>query len=184
VLFRSLAWTAFIIASWTEPARTEPAYADGPAGFRHLGFVSKWARELLTSATQQAAADDPRRRIFWINIWQRSCPDVRMPVDRIEELDRWAREMAATHYAGEGVELDGYGLIVNPRGSRSQEWHIDYATDYSTIFIPMSALAPENALQYAILPQAQDALPDPDCVDLSELAAANPWISVRQLIAP
>ena len=43
-------------------------------------------------------------------------------------------------------------MIVNPVGSRAQEWHIDYTRGYSTIFIPISELSAENALQYAVLP--------------------------------
>jgi hypothetical protein len=92
--------------------------------------------------------------------------------------------MVDRHYAGEGADLDGYGLIVNPRGSRAQEWHIDYASDYSTIFIPLSELTPENALQYAIVPEPPGEFADPDCIDMGELAAANPWVSIRQLLAP
>lgn len=187
-----LAWTVFIVANWREPARTESVYADGPGGFRHLGFVPERARELLAAAAREVAREmagpcagnKAEGRIFWINIWQRSRPEEQMRIAGMEDLDRWARGIVARHYAGEGVELDGYGTIVNPVGSHAQEWHIDYAPDYSTIFIPMSPLTPENTMQYAILPDPPAAFDDPDCVDISALSNTRPWISIRQLIAP
>jgi phosphatidylglycerophosphate synthase len=187
-----LAWTVFIVANWAEPARTEPVYADCPAGFRHLGFVPERTRGMLTAAARGIAEEmagpcaDNRAegRIFWINIWQRSRPEERMRIEGVQELDRWAHDLVAEHYAGEGVALDGYGTIVNPVGSHPQEWHIDYASDYSTIFIPMSPLTPENTMQYAVLPDPPAAFDDPDCVDLTALSNARPWVSIRQLIAP
>ena len=191
-LWCELAWTVFIIANWAEPARTESVYADGPAGFRHLGFVRETAREMLLAAARgiaeemagPCAENKAEGRIFWINIWQRSRPEEQMCIEGVEELDRWARDIVAQHYAGEGVELDGYGTIINPVGSHPQEWHIDYASDYSTIFIPMSPLTPENAMQYAVLPDPPAEFDDPDLVDISALSNARPWISIRQLIAP
>ena len=129
------AWAAFIVARRREPSRSEPEYED--AAFRHVGFVAAAERELLKSVTRQVELDPDDKRIYWLNIWQRSAPDVRMGLDGVERLDRWARDLVAAH-TGEGAELDGYGLIVNPRGSRAQDWHIDYAADYSTIFVPMS----------------------------------------------
>jgi hypothetical protein len=176
------AWAAFIVASWTEPSRREPEYED--AAFRHLGFVPEAERELLESVNRQIELDPEETRIHWLNIWQRSAPDARMELEGVERLDRWARDLVAAHYAGEGVELDGYGLIVNPRGSQAQDWHIDYAMDYSTIFIPMSELTPENALQCAVLPSLPAAFPDPDSIDMRALAAESFWVSIRQLLAP
>jgi len=93
------------------------------------------------------AAGLARREVFWMNIWQRSGDAGKLPVERVEELDAWSRQMALLY--GTDVLLDGYGLIVNPVGSKAQEWHIDYTDDYGTIFIPLTESRPENALQYA-----------------------------------
>ena len=79
-------------------------------------------QELLTGAWRDVErlmedewrASMERRAVFWVNIWQRSGDGERLPVERVEELDEWARQMAA-HY-GPDVHLDGYGLIVNPVG--------------------------------------------------------------------
>jgi hypothetical protein len=104
-------------------------------------------------------------------------------------VDSWARELAKSHYDAAEVELDGYGLITNPVGSAAQDWHIDYTNDYSTIFIPLTELSPENALQYAVLPRSAPrdaytrATENLDVVDLAALARACEWVSVRQLLA-
>ena len=73
---------------------------------------------------------------------------------------------------------------MNPAGSCAQEWHIDYTRGYSTIFIPMSELSPENALQYAVLASPAPDIADLDRVDLRTIARSEEWVSVRQLIAP
>jgi phosphatidylglycerophosphate synthase len=186
-----LAWLLFIVVNWSEPARQAPVYDDGAAGFRHCGFVPEPVREVL-SCTSRAVFDrmsgecatcKKAGRIFWINMWQRSGDGGKMQVDRIGELDSWCRETVSRLYAGEPVDFDGYGLIVNPVGSRTQEWHIDYNRDYSTVFIPISEITPENALQYVVCPEAPRDLPDLDRIDLAPLAAVSPWLSVRQLIA-
>ena len=191
-LWCELAWLFFILASWAEPARSTPVYDDESGGFRHCGTVAEADREIVQGATLSAmanlgaecAASKTRGDIFWINIWQRSGDGHKMPVDRVEELDSWARTLAARHYQGEDVELDGYGLIVNPVGSRAQDWHIDYTRDYSTIFIPISELTAENALQYAVLPAPVSDIGDPNRVDLRAIATSRDWVSIRQLLAP
>jgi phosphatidylglycerophosphate synthase len=191
-LWCELAWTVFILANWAEPARETVVYEDGPEGFRYCGMVAEAARDLLLCSTTAAldrlsvecTASKSRGEIFWINIWQRSGSGEKMPLDRVEELDAWARELVDRHYAGEDVELDGYGLIVNPVGSGAQEWHIDYTHDYSTIFVPMSELSPENALQYAVLGSPAGNIEDLNRVDLKAIARTTEWVSVRQLLAP
>lgn len=191
-LWCELAWVVFILASWSEPARSAPVYDDAPAGFRHCGILREASRELLRRASASAftllgaecEASKARGDIFWVNIWQRSGDGRGMPVEGAQELDSWARDLAANRYPHEDVELDGYGMIVNPVGSRAQDWHIDYTRGYSTIFIPMSELSPENALQYAVLPAPDADIGNPDCVDLSALAKTRDWISIRQLLAP
>jgi phosphatidylglycerophosphate synthase len=189
-LWCELAWAVFILASWTEPARLSPLYDD--AGFRHCGMVPARARVLLERASasalellgQECGASKSRGEIFWVNIWQRSGGGPGIPVEGAEELDSWARTIAARHYRGEDIELDGYGTIMNPVGSSGQEWHIDYTRGYSTIFIPMSELSPENTLQYAVLPAQVTNIENPDCVDLRALAKTADWVSIRQLLAP
>lgn len=186
-----LAWSAFIIANWREAAREGPVYDDGAAGLRHCGLVPEAVRELLKGARHEVLrrlsdeCESARQagRIFWINVWQRSGSGERMPIGRIDELDSWCRETARRLYAGEAVEIDGYGLIVNPIGSQAQDWHIDYTQGYSTIFIAMSEITAENALQYVVCPEPPRELPDLDRIDLRALARIYPWLSVRQLLA-
>jgi len=191
-LWCELAWTAFILINWSEPPRETSLYDDGSEAFRHCGVLSDPVRDLLLSVTQSAlarlgaacASNKEQGKIYWINIWQRSGSGEKMPLDRVAELDAWARDLVDRHYSGEDAELDGYGLIVNPVGSCAQEWHIDYTRDYSTMFIPMSELTPENALQYVVLPTPEDSIENPDRVDLHAIARSAEWVSVRQLLAP
>ena len=85
--------------------------------------------------------------------------------------------------------MDGYGFVINPVGSQTQPWHIDYSLDYSTIFIPMSPLTPNNAMQYLVLPPSlpeatyAQATVDPDHINLDELLASDNCVSVRQMLA-
>ena len=190
------AYLGFLLEEWREAPRTPVLYDDSPAGLTHLGPVPAPQRELLTVAwrdVERLMADEwsasiARRAVFWINIWQRSGDGEKLPVERVDELDAWARTLPA-HY-GPDVELDGYGLIVNPVGSTAQEWHVDYTDDYGTIFVPLTELRPENALQYAVLPRSVSetayarATEDLDAVDLRLLAREVDWVSVRQLLAP
>jgi hypothetical protein len=172
-------------------------YDDGPEGMTNLGMLPEAERALLGGVLESGrrllgaawAASAARREIFWINLWQRSGGGEPMAVDGVAGIDVWARDLAARAYAGEGVVCDGYGFIINPVGSRQQPWHIDYTMDYSTLFIPLSRLTPENCTQYVVLP------PNPpgaalarvrtnlDVIDLEALADACGHLSVRQLLA-
>jgi phosphatidylglycerophosphate synthase len=191
-----LAYITFLLDEWREAPREPVPYDDSPAGLAHLGTLSAREQELLTGAWRDVermmadewAASVAGQAVFWINIWQRSGDGGKLAVDRVEELDEWARGLVP-HYGTDCV-LDGYGLIVNPVGSSPQEWHVDYTHDYGTIFVPLTELRPENALQYAVLPRDvpetlyRRATQDLDDVDLRLLARESAWVSVRQLLAP
>src|SRR5262249_13564919 len=88
-----------------------------------------------------------RKQIFWVNLWQRSGEGKKPGVARIDELDAWVRQLTKSIYAGEDIILDGYGFMVNPTGTKSQPWHVDYALDDATLYVPMSPLTPDNAIQ-------------------------------------
>jgi phosphatidylglycerophosphate synthase len=194
-----LAYVIFILGRWREAPRHAPAvsFDDGPAGMQHLGMLPAGQQALLQRAWEESLqvmgaewkASLDRKAVFWVNLWQRSGGEEKVPIASIEDVDRWARELMAMHYDTSVVELDGYGLIANPVGSTAQEWHIDYTMDYSTIFIPLTEVSAENALQYAVLPGSmpaaayEKATANLDVVDLPTLARAGEWVSVRQLLA-
>jgi hypothetical protein len=172
-------------------------YDDGPAGMTCFGLVPPPEQALLSRALQSGrqqlaaswAASAARREIFWINLWQRSSTAAPMAVDGAEELGRWTRSLVDQIYAGEGVQFDGYGFIINPLQSKTQPWHVDYTMDYSTIFIPLSRLTTHNCTQYAVLPpDAPEAArrtiaADLNAIDFEALTEACPFVSVRQLLA-
>jgi len=183
-----------------DPVRSdlEKVYDDSPAGMSCLGLVPEpqqallrrvleTGRQRLGAAWEASAA---KGEIFWINLWQRSSDEKPIAVEGAGELDRWARELVERAYAGTGVQLDGYGFIINPVNSKSQPWHVDYTMDYSTIFIPLSRLTPQNATQYAVLPPhtppavIKAAFANLDVIDLDALVAACDYVSVRQLLVP
>jgi hypothetical protein len=169
-------------------ARPRPLDDDAVA---YLGVVPPRAGELLRRVwrdTERHLCAGAQREIHWINLWQRSDPADALAVDGVEQLSTWSRELAAIHYAGEDAEFDGFGFIVNPVGSATQLWHIDYAHDYSTIFVPLTALTPQNAMQYLVLPRSLPpavlarATADRDRVDFQEIVAHADYVSVRQLV--
>jgi phosphatidylglycerophosphate synthase len=194
-----LAYAIFIIGKWREPPRTGAplSYDDGPAGVQCLPALPDDQCDLLRTAWLQGMqelssewqAGLERKAVFWVNLWQQSGDGRKVAIDCIEALDRWCRELVALHYDSSVFDLDGYGLIVNPVGSGAQDWHIDYTRDYSTIFIALTEVSAENALQYAVLPQTlapaayRNATADLDAVDLSALVRSGEWVSVRQLLA-
>jgi hypothetical protein len=172
-------------------------YDDSPAGMTCLGELAPSEQALLRRVLDNGrsrlaaawAASAAKGEIFWLNFWQRSGDKTPLAIEDAAELDRWARELVAQAYAGEGAEIDGYGFIINPVNSKAQPWHVDYTMDYSTIFIPLSKLTTENCLQYAVLsPElpraARDAFAaDLDVIDLDALVEAGGYVSVRQLLA-
>jgi phosphatidylglycerophosphate synthase len=194
-----LAYLMFVLSSWREAPRvaTAVSFDDGPAGVQFLGVLRPEQRSLLEQAWQQTLAAIPGewraslqgKKVFWVNLWQRSGSGEKLSIPCIQEVDRWARELVNLHFDASAVELDGYGLIANPVGSDAQEWHVDYTADYSTIFIPLTELSVENAMQYAVLPRSlpseahRQAIANLDVVDLPALVQAGEWVSVRQLLA-
>jgi phosphatidylglycerophosphate synthase len=194
-----LAYVVFIISRWQEAPRqrSQASYDDGPAGVQCLGTLPEEERKLLQGAWSQGAekaarewqASLDRKAVFWVNFWQSSGDKDKLAIECSEELDGWARRLVARHYDPTVVDLDGYGLIANPAGSKAQAWHVDYTMDYSTIFIPLTEVSADNALQYAVLPRSlpaeayQRATQDLNAVDLGGLVRAAEWVSVRQLLA-
>lgn len=178
------------------PSQPPVLFHDGPTGVALLGVLAAPERELLQSvyrASLLRLKDEWKQSLagkdtFWINLWQRSGDGEKMPIARIDELDAWARGMADSAYPEDSVELDGYGWMINPIGSRAQEWHIDYTLDYSNLLIPLARLTVHNCTQYLVLPSALSgetwsrATADLDRVDIEYLVDHCDYVSVRQLI--
>jgi len=194
-----LAYLIFILSKWREAPRVAPSvsFDDGPAGVQCLGVLPAEQQSLLERAWRESLTAIPaewrrsleRKSIFWVNLWQRSGSGEKLAIACVEDVDRWARELLKLHFDTAAVELDGYGLIANPVGSSAQEWHVDYTADYSTIFIPLTAISVDNAMQYAVLPRSvpreayRQATANLNAVDLPALVEAGEWVSVRQLLA-
>lgn len=171
-------------------------YNDCPAGLELVAVLPEPEQQLLRAAYEESAtllADELAAsmalgKVFWINLWQRSSPDERVALHNIDAVDALSRAIAARVY-GTDVQFDGYGWITNPTGSRTQEWHVDYTHDYSTVFIPLSPLTERNSLQYVVLPPDVPpdvyarATADLDVVDVDLLCRELDWVSIRQLIA-
>ena len=180
------------------PIHSSPAYADGPAGLTLTRLLDAADRQLLQAAYAESTsrldaelqASLARQKVFWINLWQRSRADERIALTNIDDVDRFSRALADEVYGVGTATCDGYGWIINPTGSRTQEWHVDYTDDYSTIFIPLSVLTDRNSLQYVVLPPDLPAdvyaraTADLDNVDVDLLCREAAWVSIRQLIAP
>jgi phosphatidylglycerophosphate synthase len=193
-----LAYLRFIFGSWREAPRlaAPPTYDDGARAVQSLDALPDDQRDLLRNAwarTLQKIAPEwqtslDRKAVFWVNLWQSSGDGMKLAIEGIEDLDHWARQFVARHYDSTRIDLDGYGLIANPVGSSVQAWHIDYTMDYSTIFIPLTDVSAENALEYVVLPEKlpagvyERALENLDAIDLGVLVQNAAWVSVRQLL--
>ena len=192
-------YLAFILKHWTEATYKPPGgkRAEGQDGFEFLGTVPQAQQELLSTILEETTRilqtrwDESlaQKQIFWVNLWQRSGEGKKLGVARIDELDAWVRQLTKSIYAGEDIILDGYGFIVNPTGTKSQPWHIDYALDYATLYVPMSPLTPDNAIQYVVLPPTLSAdayaraTTDRDHINFDELLRHSDFVSVRQMLA-
>jgi hypothetical protein len=173
-------------------------YDDRPGGMACYGTLSPDDQVLLRRALDAGrsalaaawAASAAKREIFWINLWQSSGESPAVALACAAELDASVRRLAAAIYADQPATLDGYGFIVNPIGSKTQPWHVDYTMDCSSVFIPLTRLTPQNSTQYLVLPApvpeaARRAIAaDLDVIDLGAVADACAFVSVRQLLAP
>ena len=152
-------------------------------GYKVCGTVPPEQQSMLFEAFESLKTNMGSRRwnyrlrskkIFWINIWQEDEDDIEAKTRTVEisepriarALGKWCRQ-AVRKYCEPNAIMDGYGLIVNPKGTRyNQTWHIDSTTDAAAIWIPLTPFTEKNATQYITLP------PDtPD--DVLERVAAN-----------
>lgn len=173
-------------------------------GFEYLGMVPQKRQALLVDALEAIKRDlgadwNARldaREIFWINLWQDpddvdEASDITPISDReiAGALDRWCRK-AARKYCERKAIIDGYGFVVNPKGTtQHQAWHIDYTTDAACIFIPLTPLTDRNATQFITLPSdtpddvLEQLASDVDQVDVDALIRQLDCVDVHQLVA-
>lgn len=136
------------------------------------------------------------KKIFWINVWQEDEDDAETKRGAVEisdprmarALDRWCRQ-AVRKYCERNAIIDGYGFIVNPKGTQQyQGWHVDSTTDAAAILIPLTPFTDKNGPQYITLPPdtPEDVLErvasDVDEVDVRALARRVDGLIVRQVI--
>jgi len=186
-----------LLNNWMEPKRSKnvPIYTDDPYGFSYLGLVPKPKQELFTIALERiqeilGSTWEERmksKEIYWINIWQVSTGRSQEwnDIARINELEDYVKELFDNWFDSKTDEFDGYGFIVNPLGSRTQAWHLDYRAGYASIFIPISPLNPSNATQYIVLPDGTSDIrkrQNPDSVNLEELVNSVDFVTVRQML--
>ncbi|CAF1312699.1 unnamed protein product [Rotaria sordida] len=203
------AYGAHIIRSWVEvskkvkPSADEIVYDDVTTsvmgGLIHYGTLATVYQKLLQDiyidlqlklhAEYKLVVS--QCKVFWINIWKRSGEKTGLMIefDQSQKLDELVHSWIAKYYDVNEVLLDGYGYILNPASSQAQAFHLDYTTDYSTIFIPLTEISHNNALQY-IIPSPStsstilsEAIQNPDCVDVSRLLKDGNYYSVRQCVA-
>ncbi|CAF1106097.1 unnamed protein product [Rotaria sp. Silwood1] len=203
------AYGAHIIGSWIEasrkvkPSADEIVYDDvttsAMGGFIHYGTLSTAHQKLLqdiyidlqSKFHTEYKSTVSQRKVFWINIWKRSGKKTGLMVefDQSDQLDELVHSWIAKYYDINEILLDGYGYILNPASSQAQVFHLDYTIDYSTIFVPLTEISHNNAVQY-IIPSPStsstilsEATQNPDCVDVKRLLKDGDYYSVRQCVA-
>ena len=173
-------------------------------GFKFRGVVKPKRQSLLYAALETARRDMgaswksrvAAKEIFWLNIWQEE-EDIAGESDMMKlsdpkvakALDKWCRK-AVRKYCERKALIDGYGFVVNPKGTRRhQPWHVDYTTDAAAIWIPMTPFTEKNATQYIALPShtprelLEQVASDVDEVDVDALVRELGSVIVQQAIA-
>ncbi len=147
-----LAQFIVLLNNWLEPKRTntkpQPIYTDDHYGFSYLGVVPRSKQDLINYALEQIKSSlgptwEERmqsKEIYWINIWQVATgrSEEWRNIPRIDELELYVKDLFTEWFDPTTDEFDGYGFIINPIGSRTQAWHLDYRAGYASIFIPIS----------------------------------------------
>jgi hypothetical protein len=175
-------------------------------GYKVCGTVPPEQQSMLFEAFESLKRNMGSRRwnyrlrskkIFWINIWQEDEDDIEAKTRTVEisepriarALDKWCRQ-AVRKYCEPNAIMDGYGFIVNPKGTRyNQPWHIDSTTDAACIWIPLTPFTEKNATQYITLPSdtPEDVLErvaaNVDEVNLPALARKIESLIVQQVVA-
>lgn len=210
-VWNEAAQAAFIISHWSEPllrsgdnTRNPVTYDDGVMAI--LGALTADEIKLVEDAeavlqTEPGYAHSAKgTEVFWASIYQRifvSSAEAALGADIRRRagspaLAALVDRLVATAF-GPHVEIDGYGFVCNPAGSRTQAWHVDYSPDYASIMIPLHACTDRNSTQYVVLPEApklggtddavlQAAVADLDAVDVESLIDAYGQVSVRSLV--
>lgn len=112
--------------------------------------------------------------------------ELRASIPCCKQLDAMAERLVKRHY-DDGAVVDGWGVICNPTGSRTQAWHWDYTADHSSLFIPVEGLEIENCTQYLAFNSEEDRLAalstvtSPDVIDIERIRAKLGYVSARQL---
>jgi phosphatidylglycerophosphate synthase len=185
-------------------------------GISHIGVIAPKYQTLLEKlfqASMQVNKETYAKAVaakthFWYSIYQRAAVEKasengfpitdtgRVQTDIFSDsteqkaLHDFAMAVIAHAYGpDEDVVLDGYGYIVNSKDcNRTQKWHLDYHQGYSTTFIPMIQVSPENCLQYLVpgstitKEQFDKAVSDPNAVDVQALVNEGQIVSVRSCI--
>lgn len=174
-------------------------------GYELCGMVPQKQHSILLDAFESLKKNMGSRRwnyrlrakkIFWINAWQEDEEDIGTKRGAVEisdpslakALDKYCRQ-AVRKYCERNAIMDGYGFVVNPKGTRlHQAWHIDSTTDAAAVVIPLTSFTANNAPQYLTLPSdtPNDVLErvakEVDEVDVNALARKVDGLMVRQVI--
>jgi hypothetical protein len=167
-------------------------------GFHYLGSVPEADQGVLQRAFDTLKADMGKAldehvkagEIFWMNVWQDDTDDNMQLSDKklAKGLDAFAKA-CVKRYCEKGAVLDGYGFIVNPIGSKTQNWHVDYTTDAAAVWIPLTQFTDKNATQFVLLPEdTPDAVLEGIAanvydVDLDKVIAGVGHLKIEQIAA-
>jgi hypothetical protein len=116
--------------------------------FMILKKLTKKEIDVLSStytAWEQSANHIKTDEVYWVSIYAEDNPYLaELNTDRMVEF---VRHLSSRILEFEHMKLDGYGFIINPPGSKDQDWHIDYTKSYTTVFVPMINCSSKNCTQ-------------------------------------
>jgi hypothetical protein len=175
-------------------------------GFEVRGTLAPIEQSMLRDAFESLKKNMGSRRwnyrlrakkIFWINVWQEDEEEIESRRGAVTVTDpglakalaKWSRQ-AVRKYCEPKAIIDGYGFMVNPKGTRQyQEWHLDVTTDAAIVVVPLTPFTEMNATQYVLLPPDTPAgvlervASNADEIDVRALARRVDGVAVRQAIA-
>lgn len=117
-------------------------------GFEFKRMLGQSERDVIREAWDACQPYNPKNAdaIYWTNVFTNG----RFNIDHdFSELASFVAKTVKEMYPDQEKVVLGYGFLVNPNGTKKgQPFHVDYSGTDSSIYVPLTHLTHENAMQY------------------------------------